>query len=87
MVHIDHGWLNVHTGNNFDESTIALVAWGLPAELARDIMRRAYWLNSDAICKKHCFRYDCCHVLGYDDVFYDDELPDHVKFYPPGHPA
>ena len=72
MVVIDHGWLNIHTGHNFDESVLALTARGLPSDLARNIVRRAYWLNSDAICKKYCTRSDCCHVLGYEDVFEDN---------------
>ena len=69
MAHIDHSWRNVHTGRNFDESTIALTEWGLPPDLARDIVKRAYWLNSDAICKKFCILSDCCHVIGYDDIY------------------
>jgi len=69
MMEIDHDWLNVHAGRNYDESVMALAAWGLPRDLARDIVKRAYWLNSDAICKQHCCGYCCCHVLGYDDVF------------------
>ena len=66
---IDHDWLNVHAGSNYAESVAVLAAWGLPHDLARDIVLRAYWLNSDAICQQHCCGYDCCHVLGYNDVF------------------
>jgi hypothetical protein len=84
MVHIDHDWLNIHTGRSFDEGALALTAWGLPPDLARDIVRRAYWLNCDTICKKYCTPSDCCHVLGYEDVFEDNStLPKHVLNYPP----
>ena len=71
MAHIDHGYLNIHAGRNFGTSVVALTAWGLSPDLARDIVRRAYWLNCDAICKEHCTPSDCCHVLGYEDVFDD----------------
>ena len=74
--YFDHSWRNIHTGRNFDESVVALTALGLPSDLARDIVQRAYWLNSDAICKEHCTRYNCCHVVGYEDVFGTSEDPD-----------
>ena len=66
---IDHDYMNIHAGNNFKQSALALTAWGLPPDLAHDIVRRAYWLNSDAICKRCCNLFDCCHVLGYEDLF------------------
>jgi hypothetical protein len=66
---IDHSWLNIHAGKNGVESVMALRSWGLPQELASNIVERAYWLQSDKICKKYCCGSDCCHVIGYDDVF------------------
>lgn len=46
----------------------------VPIEIARDIVRRAYWMESDTVCDTFCTGWhswnpDCCHVIGYEDVY------------------
>ena len=42
---------------------------GLPAYIAKDIVRRAAVLQSMYNCRRYCSRGDCRHVLCYDDIF------------------
>ena len=90
MAHIDHDWKNIHANENGYETILILMELGMPHEIASNIVRRAYWLQSDIICRLYCLPiyYGCCHVIGYEDVFHNESsLPEHVINWTPGSPS
>ena len=71
-MHIDHGFMNMPPGNRRAVKHILSQHLGLPIEIAEDIVERAYWLQSDEVCRTCCSGFDCCHVIGYEDVYHSD---------------
>ena len=67
--HIDHGFMNMTEADQKLAIHLLSRGIGLPTEIAEDIVERAFWLRSDEVCKQFCSRRNCCHVVGYDDIF------------------